>query len=79
MRWRLGALVETLDSITYIVVVKLYVILAHLQVALDHGEVVGKSHDRIIVCQKVSDPLLVKIIELEWTWFLPRSNGEAYV
>ncbi|KAH9550425.1 hypothetical protein CY35_10G071800 [Sphagnum magellanicum] len=38
-----------------------------LKVALDHGKAAGivKSHDRIVVCQKVGDSSLVKIIELE--------------
>ncbi|XP_010278268.1 PREDICTED: pyruvate kinase 1, cytosolic [Nelumbo nucifera] len=38
-----------------------------LKVALDHGKVSGviKSHDRVVVCQKVGDSSVVKIIELE--------------
>lgn len=38
-----------------------------LKVALDHGKALGlvKSHDRVVVCQKVGDASLVKIIELE--------------
>ncbi|WKA01278.1 hypothetical protein VitviT2T_019565 [Vitis vinifera] len=38
-----------------------------LKVALDHGKAFGviKSHDRIVVCQKVGDASVVKIIELE--------------
>lgn len=38
-----------------------------LNVALDHGKASGiiKSHDRVVVCQKVGDAYLVKIIELE--------------
>nr|AQP26304.1 pyruvate kinase [Diospyros kaki] len=38
-----------------------------LKVALDHGKASGfiKSHDRIVVCQKVGDASVVKIIELE--------------
>ena len=38
-----------------------------LKVALDHGKALGiiKSHDRIVVCQKVGDASVVKIIELE--------------
>ncbi|KAJ7974961.1 Pyruvate kinase family protein [Quillaja saponaria] len=38
-----------------------------LKVALDHGKATGviKSHDRVVVCQKVGDASLVKIIELE--------------
>jgi pyruvate kinase len=38
-----------------------------LKVALDHGKAVGviKSHDRVVVCQKVGDASVVKIIELE--------------
>ncbi|KAF8396476.1 hypothetical protein HHK36_018099 [Tetracentron sinense] len=38
-----------------------------LKVALDHGKVSGviKSHDRVVVCQKVGDASVVKIIELE--------------
>ncbi|KAK6140011.1 hypothetical protein DH2020_026227 [Rehmannia glutinosa] len=36
-------------------------------VALDHGKASGviKSHDRVVVCQKVGDASVVKIIELE--------------
>ncbi|KAJ9184396.1 hypothetical protein P3X46_004127 [Hevea brasiliensis] len=38
-----------------------------LKVALDHGKVSGviKSRDRVVVCQKVGDASVVKIIELE--------------
>lgn len=38
-----------------------------LKVALDHGKASGlvKSHDRVVVCQKVADASVVKIIELE--------------
>ncbi|XP_059646766.1 pyruvate kinase 1, cytosolic-like [Cornus florida] len=38
-----------------------------LKVALDHGKTSGviKSHDRVVVCQKVGDASVVKIIELE--------------
>ncbi|KAG2686460.1 hypothetical protein I3843_09G006900 [Carya illinoinensis] len=38
-----------------------------LKVALDHGKTAGviKSHDRVVVCQKVGDASVVKIIELE--------------
>lgn len=38
-----------------------------LKVALDHGKAVGliKPHDRVVVCQKVGDSSIVKIIELE--------------
>lgn len=38
-----------------------------LKVALDHGKLSGvvKSHDRVVVCQKVGDASVVKIIELE--------------
>ncbi|KAL5973580.1 hypothetical protein ACLOJK_030231 [Asimina triloba] len=38
-----------------------------LKVALDHGKAYGviKSHDRVVVCQKVGDASVVKIIELE--------------
>ncbi|KAK6933489.1 Pyruvate kinase, C-terminal [Dillenia turbinata] len=38
-----------------------------LKVALDHGKASGliKPHDRVIVCQKVGDASVVKIIELE--------------
>ncbi|GLT69322.1 hypothetical protein SLA2020_414810 [Shorea laevis] len=38
-----------------------------LKVALDHGKASGviKSHDRVVVCQKVGDSSVVKIIELE--------------
>ncbi|GAA0150155.1 kinase [Lithospermum erythrorhizon] len=38
-----------------------------LKVALDHGKIFGviKSHDRVVVCQKVGDAAVVKIIELE--------------
>eukprot|EP00249_Psilotum_nudum_P008328 c21197_g1_i1 orf=253-1836(+) len=38
-----------------------------LKVAMDHGKAAGiiKPHDRIVVCQKVGDSSVVKIIELE--------------
>ncbi|MED6111027.1 hypothetical protein PIB30_048601 [Stylosanthes scabra] len=38
-----------------------------LKVALDHGKAMGiiKSHDRVVVCQKLGDASVVKIIELE--------------
>ncbi|KAL8090305.1 pyruvate kinase 1, cytosolic-like [Apium graveolens] len=38
-----------------------------LKVALDHGKAFGivKPHDRVVVCQKVGDDAVVKIIELE--------------
>lgn len=38
-----------------------------LKVALDHGKASGviKPHDRVVVCQKVGDTSVVKIIELE--------------
>ncbi|KAI5054100.1 hypothetical protein GOP47_0031007, partial [Adiantum capillus-veneris] len=38
-----------------------------LKVAMDHGKSAGiiKPHDRIVVCQKVGDSSVVKIIELE--------------
>jgi len=38
-----------------------------LKVALDHGKASGiiKSHDRVVVCQKLGDSSVVKIIELE--------------
>ena len=38
-----------------------------LKIALDHGKASGivKSHDRVVVCQKVGDDSVVKIIELE--------------
>ncbi|KAJ7549454.1 hypothetical protein O6H91_07G053800 [Diphasiastrum complanatum] len=38
-----------------------------LKVALDHGKAAGiiKPHDRIVVCQKVGNSSVVKIIELE--------------
>lgn len=38
-----------------------------LKAALDHGKASGliKPHDRIVVCQKVRDAFVVKIIELE--------------
>ncbi|PIA54821.1 hypothetical protein AQUCO_00901013v1 [Aquilegia coerulea] len=38
-----------------------------LKVALDHGKVSGviKSHDRVVICQKVGDASVVKIIELD--------------
>ncbi|KAL7147176.1 hypothetical protein ABFS83_06G090200 [Erythranthe nasuta] len=38
-----------------------------LKVALDHGKASGviKPHDRVVVCQKVGDASIVKIIELQ--------------
>ncbi|KAG4908185.1 hypothetical protein JHK82_056838 [Glycine max] len=38
-----------------------------LKVALDHGKAFGiiKPHDRVVVCQKVADSSVVKILELE--------------
>ncbi|KAK7344864.1 hypothetical protein VNO77_15045 [Canavalia gladiata] len=38
-----------------------------LKVALDHGKAYGiiKPHDRVVICQKVGDSSVVKIIELE--------------
>ncbi|KAH7547796.1 hypothetical protein ACOSP7_032970 [Xanthoceras sorbifolium] len=38
-----------------------------LKVALDHGKAHGiiKPHDRVVICQKVGDSSVVKIIELE--------------
>ncbi|MCD7454039.1 hypothetical protein HAX54_023306 [Datura stramonium] len=38
-----------------------------LKFALDHGKASGvvKSHDRVVICQKVGDASVVKIIELE--------------
>ncbi|RDY02856.1 Pyruvate kinase 1, cytosolic [Mucuna pruriens] len=38
-----------------------------LKVALDHGKSLGiiKSHDRVVVCQKLGDASVIKIIELE--------------
>ncbi|KAI9073029.1 hypothetical protein K1719_016898 [Acacia pycnantha] len=38
-----------------------------LKFALDQGKASGfiKAHDRVVVCQKVSDTSVVKIIELE--------------
>ncbi|XP_021865530.1 pyruvate kinase 1, cytosolic [Spinacia oleracea] len=38
-----------------------------LKVALDHGKALGiiKSHDRVVICQKLGDSSVVKIIELE--------------
>ncbi|KAK6136154.1 hypothetical protein DH2020_030127 [Rehmannia glutinosa] len=38
-----------------------------LKVALDHGKACGvvKPHDRVVVCQKLGDASVVKIIELE--------------
>lgn len=38
-----------------------------LKVALDHGKALGiiKSHDRVVICQKLGDASVVKIIELE--------------
>lgn len=49
-------------------VVLYYLFLGFLfQVALDHGKAAGivKAHDRIVVCQKVGDSSVVKIIELD--------------
>lgn len=38
-----------------------------LKVALDHGKTSGviKPHDRVVVCQKLGDASVVKILELE--------------
>ena len=38
-----------------------------LKVALDHGKASGliKSHDRVVVCQKLGEAYVVKILELE--------------
>lgn len=38
-----------------------------LKVALDHGKASGfiKPHDRVVVCQKLGDAYVVKILELE--------------
>lgn len=38
-----------------------------LKVALDHGKASGfiKSHDRVVICQKLGDACVVKILELE--------------
>ncbi|KAK1276071.1 hypothetical protein QJS04_geneDACA010060 [Acorus gramineus] len=38
-----------------------------LKVALDYGKVSGviKSHDRVVICQKLGDASVIKIIELE--------------
>ncbi|XP_062091899.1 pyruvate kinase 1, cytosolic-like [Humulus lupulus] len=38
-----------------------------LKVALEHGKATGviKSHDRVVVCQKIGDTSVVKILELE--------------
>ncbi|KAJ6432969.1 PYRUVATE KINASE [Salix viminalis] len=38
-----------------------------LKVALDHGKAAGfiKPHDRVVVCQKLGDSYVVKILELE--------------
>lgn len=38
-----------------------------LKVALDHGKASGviKSRDRVVICQKLGDASVVKIIELE--------------
>jgi pyruvate kinase len=38
-----------------------------LKVALDHGKAHGfiKPHDRVVVCQKLGDAYVVKILELE--------------
>lgn len=38
-----------------------------LKVALDFGKTSGviKPHDRVVVCQKVADASVVKILELE--------------
>lgn len=40
--------------------------------ALDHGKVAGiiRAHDRIVVCQKVGDSSVVKIIELDSYWII---------
>ncbi|KAB1225310.1 Pyruvate kinase, cytosolic isozyme [Morella rubra] len=39
-----------------------------LKVALDHGKASGliKPHDRVVICQKLGDASVVKIIELEY-------------
>jgi hypothetical protein len=59
-------LVETLHFIIWIVVVKL---LSFWLIAsgFGYGKIAGiiKPHDPIVVCQKVGDSSLVKIIELE--------------
>lgn len=38
-----------------------------LKVSLQHGKASGiiKEHDRVVICQKVGDSSVVKIIELE--------------
>ena len=38
-----------------------------LKVALDHGKASGliKPHDRVVVCQKLGEAYVVKILELE--------------
>ena len=38
-----------------------------LKVAIDHGKASGviKPHDRVVVCQKLGDASVVKILELE--------------
>nr|KAJ0190238.1 hypothetical protein LSAT_V11C800397970 [Lactuca sativa] len=38
-----------------------------LNISLDHGKAIGliKSHDRVVICQKVGDDSVVKIIELQ--------------
>ncbi|TQE08945.1 hypothetical protein C1H46_005328 [Malus baccata] len=38
-----------------------------LKIALDHGKATGvvKSHDRVVICQKVGDTSVIKIMELE--------------
>lgn len=38
-----------------------------LKVAIDHGRSIGviKPQDRVVVCQKVGDDAVVKIVELE--------------
>ncbi|KAM1140043.1 hypothetical protein TB2_040107 [Malus domestica] len=38
-----------------------------LKIALDHGKAIGviKSHDRVVICQKIGDTSVIKIMELE--------------
>ncbi|TQE08947.1 hypothetical protein C1H46_005330 [Malus baccata] len=38
-----------------------------LKIALDHGKATGviKSHDRVVICQKIGDTYVIKIMELE--------------
>ncbi|KAM2695219.1 hypothetical protein EV1_039752 [Malus domestica] len=38
-----------------------------LKIALDHGKATGvvKSHDRVVICQKIGDTSVIKIMELE--------------